>query len=348
MTAKVLERILPPAEWKQLSHLLLDDHYSVSGVLEKVVNTPDMRTARRLFLQTAAHGNAMHTSTELGDIANALTGIRFRMRQAPIFQVDDDLTLLLTQTDLGKDIPISMMQLPFPIVYIEMGSRRDIPLFLTNRASGEHVFEGAYLEMGRGFDGDMRFHVLLTGSPVGKTDLLDDTTYSISLLLDSPGHSLHEAIQRIFEHRPGKPTAAELFGFNTADQRDIDNIENCMRLVASALLYIGLPEARKSMVRDRSMALATAASLKSPAKIAKANRRAERTRDFILVSAAAEHQHQPVRGEAASISAHWRRGHWRMQPHGPQLSLRKHVFIKPMFIGAAASNETPVKSYVVR
>lgn len=32
------------------------------------------------------------------------------------------------------------------------------------------------------------------------------------------------------------------------------------------------------------------------------------------------------------MKAHWRRGHWRNQPHGPQLSLRKNVFIKPIMV----------------
>lgn len=57
---------------------------------------------------------------------------------------------------------------------------------------------------------------------------------------------------------------------------------------------------------------------------------------------------EKVSGDKASKARQLIDSFRRMQPHGPQLSLRKHVFIKPMFIGAAASNETPVKSYVVR
>lgn len=33
------------------------------------------------------------------------------------------------------------------------------------------------------------------------------------------------------------------------------------------------------------------------------------------------------------LRAHWRRGHWRRQAHGPQLSLRKLIWISPMVIG---------------
>lgn len=32
------------------------------------------------------------------------------------------------------------------------------------------------------------------------------------------------------------------------------------------------------------------------------------------------------------LSFHWRRGHWRMQPHGPLNSLRKQIFIAPVLV----------------
>lgn len=48
-------------------------------------------------------------------------------------------------------------------------------------------------------------------------------------------------------------------------------------------------------------------------------------------------------GDAAgsSVSAHWRRGHWRHQAHGPAMSLRKLVWIRPMRVlgGAVAEHE---------
>lgn len=41
-------------------------------------------------------------------------------------------------------------------------------------------------------------------------------------------------------------------------------------------------------------------------------------------------------GEIRSVRPHWRRGHMRMQPHGPHSSLRKLVVIKPILIHANA------------
>lgn len=38
-------------------------------------------------------------------------------------------------------------------------------------------------------------------------------------------------------------------------------------------------------------------------------------------------------GDGKSPSPHWRRGHWRMQRHGPNNSLRKRILIKATFVG---------------
>lgn len=43
------------------------------------------------------------------------------------------------------------------------------------------------------------------------------------------------------------------------------------------------------------------------------------------------------------IATHWRRGHWRNQPHGPGASLRKLMWIMPTLVG---SGETDVQGHI--
>lgn len=38
---------------------------------------------------------------------------------------------------------------------------------------------------------------------------------------------------------------------------------------------------------------------------------------------------------------HWRRGHWRNQPHGPQMALRRLAWIRPTRVMGAAFDDTP-------
>ena len=46
----------------------------------------------------------------------------------------------------------------------------------------------------------------------------------------------------------------------------------------------------------------------------------------------------PISRDRASATAvtHWRRGHWRRQPHGPGLALTKRLWIKPVLVNASA------------
>lgn len=39
-------------------------------------------------------------------------------------------------------------------------------------------------------------------------------------------------------------------------------------------------------------------------------------------------------GSGVTTSPHWRRGHFRSQPHGPGNTLRKRVFIEPVMVNA--------------
>ncbi len=65
-------------------------------------------------------------------------------------------------------------------------------------------------------------------------------------------------------------------------------------------------------------------------KAAKVHRQLEKLYDRIVLGpqTMAVHKH----GEHGEMSPHWRRGHFRMQPHGPQNQLRKVLFIAPTLV----------------
>lgn len=44
-------------------------------------------------------------------------------------------------------------------------------------------------------------------------------------------------------------------------------------------------------------------------------------------------------GFAGTVAAHWRRGHWRRQPHGPQNAQRKLVWLMPTLVNPGKSTE---------
>lgn len=49
----------------------------------------------------------------------------------------------------------------------------------------------------------------------------------------------------------------------------------------------------------------------------------------------------------SEMRAHWRRGHWRNQPHGPGRSEVKRIWLKPTLVGAAeAPPDMPGRIYM--
>lgn len=54
-------------------------------------------------------------------------------------------------------------------------------------------------------------------------------------------------------------------------------------------------------------------------------------------------RHSP-QGSHRSPHAHWRIGHWRNQRHGPQNTLVKRIWIKPIFVGLSANGQQGSKT----
>lgn len=99
------------------------------------------------------------------------------------------------------------------------------------------------------------------------------------------------------------------------------------QICAKVFLYWNVELARRVEETAYTDAMQQLARL-GPRKAAKVRRRLDHLYDRILLGPLTQPGHAPrAHGE---VSAHWRRGHFRMQPHGPQRSLRKIIFIAPV------------------
>jgi hypothetical protein len=99
-----------------------------------------------------------------------------------------------------------------------------------------------------------------------------------------------------------------------------------VRIVAKVFLYLNLPQAARVEERLSSDALDRLARL-GPKKAAKLQRQFFDLYDRIILGP------KEIAGHG-EVSPHLRRGHFRMQPHGPQMSLRKLMFIAPTWVRA--------------
>jgi hypothetical protein len=68
---------------------------------------------------------------------------------------------------------------------------------------------------------------------------------------------------------------------------------------------------------------------------------------FLCLPEGLDVKHKPSHAtDSSTKSAHWRRGHWREQAHGPNLSLRKRVLIKPVMVNAHGMNPVDVPGHL--
>lgn len=335
-------KVLPPKAVAAIEQAFAQPERMTSDIVASVIHKPEFKTLSELVSATSL----LPGGSELGNVYANLLLWRHHAAAQPYFRIDDALCTMLHATDLDDDIPMDAVKVPYPRFFIEFGTRRDLPLHILNDLSGKHVLEGAYLEAGsRGVD-EPGIYVMLTGSPVGKRNALDDAVQAI-FLPTGKGLTLKQALQWSFEEGRLLSEQQGLFASDPASQAPA---LECLNFLAKVLLYIGLPEARRSVHPERTHWEKSHAGLKSTAKVAKAQRKARLLADYILITASAETQHTATEldREGRSVRSHWRRGHYRMQAYGAQMSLRKLVFISPVLVNAAQMAATTAPQYHVR
>ena len=108
------------------------------------------------------------------------------------------------------------------------------------------------------------------------------------------------------------------------------------QLCTKVFLYWSVEQARTEKQQPYSDAMQQLKRL-GPKKAAKLQRHVDKLYDRILLGPLAI----PGHGDHDEVSPHWRRGHFRMQPHGPHHSLRKVLFIAPTLVRADRLENAP-------
>lgn len=276
--------------------------------------------------------NRMAGGTEVGNSYSTLLFLRHALHPQPYFVIEDKLVAMLEETDIAEDVSTGMLQVPFPRFFLEFGKERKTSLRLSNTLSGQHILEGAYVERGRNSSGIEGIFVLLTGSPLGKEHAMDDATHSFFLPLDKPDVSVRDALRDSFER--GRKFSLEHNLRLTPDDSFEQAVENVLFLL-KILLYIGLPEARREVHKEKTNWTKATSSLQSKAKKAKAEKRGRSLVDHIRIYAPAPRlQPESGTGDGRTVKTHWRRRHFREQAYGPQRSQRKVVLIDWTLVNA--------------
>lgn len=337
------DRVFTPYTWSDMRRVFADNGLLTPAALNTLVQNPgNDRLLQFTNIAAYAPGNA---GTEMGSAFATIVYLRQVLYPQPYFLVDDDLLELLENTDLADDIPISMLQPPYPRCYVEFGKSRKTEERVPNIETGLHILEGAYVELGRHHAEGHGLYVMFTGSPLGHTNALDDATDSMFLPLDNPQRTLKDALEWAYNKSAG---IAHTLALRTSPHEYTKHSFSCLKLLVKVLLYLNLPDARKTLHPELTDAVKQAGAKKNRAKREKAERQTRMLNDYILVSA------PPVRTEkeegvtGGTVKPHWRRGHYRMQAYGPQYSFHRVILVAPVLVGGAEGLANAAPKYVVR
>jgi hypothetical protein len=231
----------------------------------------------------------------------------YQVRPHTVIEVTEALQTWLAQTDIGDDVPVSLFQLPMPAVYLRMGPEMarvvDDTLWANvNRpltTSGVYIFET--------LKGERRDLVFIA---VGVADHDQEMPHLLQVCFSDMNDSLIDHVSRA--------------STTVADSKS--SFVPLVQMCAKVLLYMQTVGAvRIDDLRQHDLVSQLARVGKS--KRSRFGRRLASRYNRIIVGPA-----ELIRYYEGEVAPHWRRGHLRMQAHGPQFSLRKLIFIAPTLV----------------
>lgn len=300
-------------------------------------------TSLQRFINESTSSAAIDGGFNAGSAGAIFHALRYQILNGTLFSFDDRLLDLLEKTDIDLDILMSDIRLPFAHIYIELGSRSSDLVnkrTLHNDSSGEHILEGAYVSMTKRMNGESVLEVTMTGSPVGKSEIGDDAIEWLSMQSDG-NRTIREALHNAFHQKENIfQKYHPLFKRGDVNTERISFLEQQsaqrLELIIKALLYLNMPHIRTEVCKNRTEADKIVARINSTAHKRKAQRKALRVYNSILVlPPIIAHQDGnaiPIHSDAKTNKTHWRRGHFRTQRFGPELAQRKIIWISPVLV----------------
>lgn len=250
-----------------------------------------------------------------GDAMFATAALMFWGRPNTLLELTPALEQLLADSDLGEDIPAAQLRAPVPACYIRFGAtmRQQVMLpaqdgFPAHHIEGAYVFEAAC--NGKRAVSIVAVYVVGKHEPMGIS--------SLDFVVEDEREALLGLVRRQCAASAQSPPLLA---------QQIALTQLCMKV----FLYWSLEQARHAVLTPYSEALRRLQSM-GPKKAAKLRRQMAHLYDRVLLGRPALPLH--LRGAGGAVSPHWRRGHFRMQAHGPLLSLRKVIFIAPVLVRA--------------
>ncbi|SAK63502.1 hypothetical protein AWB77_02278 [Caballeronia fortuita] len=239
----------------------------------------------------------------------------YQVRPHAVIEPTDALQTWLAHTDIGNDVPASLVRLPFPAVFIRFGPEMARAVDASLWADISHPIQTRGVYVFETVRHDRReLYFLVVGVPPGH---VEEQPRGLQIAFTDEGESVSAQVLDL-EDRSG-----------FVDSSCLGMVQMCLKV----LLYMQTVGAVR--IDDlRHHEIAARLGRVGGKKASKLERRLASRYNRIIVGPSHIIHHSP-----SEVSPHWRRGHMRMQAHGPQFSLRKLMFIAPTLIRADRLNE---------
>ena len=289
--------------------------------------------------------------------------IDFGISDVNIFDFEAALVDMFLQTDVGE-VPASIIHLPYSVQYLAFGPSPELEL------PGGRRVDGAYVYVQQ-LEGGQWLHVDLTTAPDGAIErgpasfiVQQDLGYHLVFQMDSE-RRLADVVEEALQEEIGDTLAPDSherdFAQAAIEARDqgltltssrrqggerraerlragFPIFRNALNLVVNALCFLTAypDEATAEWPSDAPPSLVKKADA---GKSYKEKRRAESKLlplGFTRINFCRLHRQgkQSTAAAAGPAQTHWRRGHWRNQPHGEGRRLRKLIWIMPVLVNA--------------
>ncbi len=292
-----------------------------------------------------------------GPLMNILVPHRFMLSGRAYFHVDQALCEGLINTSFGLDTPANFLRSPLPYCYIEFGHKRNLDVYVHNEQSGLHQIEGVYISEQKAEDfyqnhlldhliskgiatknshGIRSVELDFTGSPLGKSNAVDDATFNISLLIDDDSDATVEQIcEAHIEYYKTQSQQKRPYKAKDLDEEAAGFFVEGLELLVKCLIFINSDLSVKKQFLERPTLLESLKRTTKKDKTRKIIQKLNRAKDYILITSK-----EPLSfvkeygsGEEKSKSAHWRRGHFRNQRYGQGNKEVKVKWIQPTLVG---------------
>lgn len=263
--------------------------------------------------------------------------LKYHLQKGMVIEATPALETLLTKSDVDLSLPMSMVAPPYRAQYLRFGETAMRYLKVPVAQAADHFFDGVFCFL----------------TPSAEPCAAGEPRWTLELIFASKRHDHYRGhVSLLGETDRGGTTVGQwltrVLGAHKG-QRDgafERSMHAAVSYVVRVFLYVALKQARVTEHRDHDAALRRAAGL-GERKRAKLLQRAASLYDGITVGPESLPSSAPACALGGSVTPHWRRGHFRMQPYGAGNQQRKLIFVAPVLVHAEQlEGELPTpKSY---